>query len=740
MAPLKLVNQLSKSRSPYVRGHMNNPVAWQMWGEEAIQLAQQHNRLIFLSVGYAACHWCHVMERESFENDEVAHLLNSAFIPIKVDREERPDVDRIYMNYVQATTGSGGWPLNVFITPNLEPVFGGTYWPGPSSSTPSLAPDHIGFLDILRKVRDVWRDQEDRCLQSAKEILTQLKEFAEEGSHGRAREASDGDGLEIELLEEAYQHFVGRFDKVHGGFARAPKFPTPVNLSFLLRLKAFPPAVADVIGHEDCQNATRMAITTLRNMTRGGIHDHVGHGFSRYSVTPDWSLPHFEKMLYDQAQLLDVYLDAFLVSRDSEMLGAVYDIADYLTTDALAASNGGFYSAEDADSFYRSTDSEKREGAFYVWTRKEFDNILGDKDAELCARFWNVNRHGNVAPENDAHDEFVNQNVLAIASAPAQLAKDSGMSEEEVVNVIKTGRKKLRHHREKERPRPNLDDKIVTSWNGLAIGALARVSGALEEFDPERAAAYLDHAKKALSFIRSNVYSESTGRLKRVFREGPGDAPGFADDYAFLIAGLLQLYEATFDDTYLEFAERLQRTQIDLFWDPQSSGFFSTEAGATDLILRLKDGMDSAEPSTNGVSAQNLFRLASFLNDDAYATYARKTSLAFEAEILQHPFLFSSMLPAVAAGALGVKSVVVVGDGEAVDDAVRRIRRRVRGLETMVRIRKGDAKWLRGRNELFKDMSDDKTSVMVCEGGVCKEELGAASLDLTELERVMKAI
>ncbi|KAI9752956.1 MAG: hypothetical protein M4579_005387 [Chaenotheca gracillima] len=669
------------------------------------------------------------MERESFENDEVARILNESFIPVKVDREERPDVDRIYMNYVQATTGSGGWPLNVFITPDLEPVFGGTYWPGPNAGASTLLREQAGFLDILSKVRDVWRDQRDKCLLSAKEILAQLKHFAEEGSHSKHHPA-EGDRMELDLLEESFQHFAGRFDQVNGGFATAPKFPTPVNLSFLLRLRSSPPTVQDVVGHAECEKAATMALNTLRSMTRGGIHDHIGHGFSRYSVTADWSLPHFEKMLYDQAQLLSAYLDAFCISHDPEMLGAVYDIADYLTADALTAPQGGFFSAEDADSYYRASDTEKREGAFYVWTRKEFDTILGERGAEICARFWNVQRHGNVAPENDAHDEFMNQNVLAAVTTPSQLAKDFGMSEDEIVATIREGREKLRSHRERERPRPNLDDKIVTSWNGLAIGALARVSAVLEEVDPARAKTYRDHAMKAAAFVRTNLFDEKTGKLRRVYRQGPGDAPGFADDYAFLIEGMIFLYEATFDEGYLEFAETLQKTQISLFWDDSSSGFFCTEAGATDLILRLKDGMDSAEPSSNGVSAQNLYRLSSLLEDASYAEYAQRTTRAFEAEILQHPFLFSSMMPAVVGGVLGIKGTVIVGDDDAGDGVVGKALKNVRergvsGLETVLRLRPGkdEDSWLRRRNPLLKELSDlTRSRVMICEAGSCREE------------------
>ena len=507
------------------------------------------------------------MERESFHSAEIAAILNSSFIPIKLDREERPDIDRIYMNYVQATTGSGGWPLNVFLTPDLEPVFGGTYWPGPNHSMTAVG-ETVGFLEILEKMRDVWQKQERRCLESAKEITRQLREFAEEGTHSHRQlgeKTEKGDGLEIELLEDAYQHFAGKYDPVNGGFARAPKFPTPVNLAFLLRLGQMPQAVKDVVGEGDCATALAMATNTLRRMARGGIRDQIGYGFARYSVTADWSLPHFEKMLYDQGQLLNVYLDAFLITQDPEMLGAVYDISTYLTTPPLAAADGGFYSAEDADSHPTHSDKEKREGAFYVWTLKDFHTILDKRSADVCARFYGVTSHGNVSRENDPHDEFISQNVLNIKSTPSALAKEFGRSEDEVVKILKEGRIKLREWRERERPRPSLDDKIVVAWNGLAIGALARTSKVLADIDPEKSRECKTAAERAVAFIKQELWDEPSGKLWRVYREGRGDAPGFADDYAFLIQGLIELYEATFNDTYLEFADKLQRKHPPLF-------------------------------------------------------------------------------------------------------------------------------------------------------------------------------
>lgn len=497
------------------------------------------------------------MEKESFENEEVAAILNESFIPVKIDREERPDIDRIYMNFVQATTGSGGWPLNIFVTPDLHPVFGGTYWPGPTSNTTPFE-DQVDFVGILNKLSTVWEEQEQRCRQDSSRILQQLKDFAAEGTFGD-RLGEGGDGLDIELLEEANQHFTSTYDSKNGGFGSAPKFPTPAKLAFLLKLGQYPSVVHDVVGNLECENAENMALSTLRKMARGGIHDHIGNGFARYSVTADWSLPHFEKMLYDNAQLLHIYLDGFLLSRDPELLGTVYDIATYLTT-TLTHPAGGFYSSEDADSYYKKGDSEKREGAFYVWTKREFENVLGSQAEPVLSAFFNVSGHGNVKPENDAHDEFIDQNVLAVVNTPSTLATTFGMKEEDVVRIVKEGKAALRAHREKERVRPGLDDKIVVSWNGIAIGALARTAAVIKGFDPAKSEEFMTSALKAANFIKENLYDELTKNLYRVWREGRGDTLAFADDYAFFIEGLIDLYEATFHERWLQWADDLQRT------------------------------------------------------------------------------------------------------------------------------------------------------------------------------------
>ncbi|KAF2097608.1 hypothetical protein NA57DRAFT_41719 [Rhizodiscina lignyota] len=724
---LHLTNQLSKSRSPYVRGHMTNPVAWQMWTPESLALAKQSQRLIFVSIGYAACHWCHVMERESFANREVAALLNANFIPIKIDREERPDIDRIYMNYVQATTGGGGWPLNVFLTPDLEPLFGGTYWPGPGT-TANYGGGVSGFQQILEKMADVWKNQRQRCLVSAKEITGQLREFAQEGLISRQGEG-EGDGLDLESVEEAYSHFEAKFDKVNAGFGSAPKFPTPVNLRFLLRLGVWPQEVRDVVGEAECMNARQMAVETLRAMWRGGIKDQIGYGIARYSVTKNWSLPHFEKMLYDQAQLLDAYTDAWLLTGDKEMKAAIEDVATYLTTAPMYSKEGGFFSSEDADSKYRASDPEKREGAFYVWTYKEFQSLLGDPDAGVAAKYWNVKENGNVPFEHDAHDELINQNVLAVSSTPEALAKEFGLTVDEVERILKEAREKLRAHREKERPRPDLDDKIVVAWNGLAIGALARASAALGEVEPEKAKAWKSAAIGAAEFIKRELWDEQEKRLWRVWREGRGEVLAFADDYAFLIQGLMDLYEATWDDAWLQWADDLQKTQIALFNDkttPLQGGFFSTVSGSPDLILRLKDGMDNAEPSSNGISARNLNRLASILEDESYAQAASLTVDAFEAEVMQHPFLFTSLLSSVVAARLGTRNIQVIGGGEEAEQIVKELRKRVRANATVVRIGEGGkSEWLKKRNTLLASLDASGTAkVMLCEKGACRELAG----------------
>lgn len=726
MAPsahVSLSNRCGESKSPYVRSHMDNPTAWQLWSPETIELARKTNRLLFVSIGYSACHWCHVMAHESFDDPRIAQLLNEHFIPIKIDREERPDIDRQYMDFLQATTGGGGWPLNVFVTPDLEPVYGGTYWPGPKSERSRMGGS---FEDVLKKVAEAWKEQEQSIRDSGKKIAGQLREFAQEGSLGGRQaggEIGDGeeDSLELDLLEESYQHYKARFDSKYGGFGGAPKFPTPVHLGQLLRVGTYCEEVREVVGDEECEDAKQMALKTLEAMFKGGIKDQVGNGFARYSVTRDWSLPHFEKMLYDNAQLLPLYLDAWLISRSQIFLDAANDIAKYLTTPPMVSELGGIHASEDADSAPSAIDPHKREGAFYVYTMAEFEKILSKDELAVCTKYWGVERDGNIDMRFDAQGELTGQNMLCIQTSPSELATALGKGEGEVTELIESGRQKLLSYRDENRPRPALDDKIVTAWNGLAIGGLARISAALQNTAPQQASSYLSAAAKAATCIKTQLFDSESNTLRRVYREGPGPTQGFADDYAFMISGLIDLYEATFDDSWLQWADQLQHTQINLFWDIARHAFFSTPDKQPDILVRTKDGMDNAEPSVNGVASSNLYRLGSLLNDDKYEKMARQTVAAFEVEIGQHPGLFSGMMAAVVSAKVGMKGLMVVGEGEVAEAAIKKVRDGVRQNWTVNRVSKSThSAWLRERNELLKDLDGSKEMVQLCEKGVCK--------------------
>ncbi|KAK0935676.1 hypothetical protein LTR29_012748 [Friedmanniomyces endolithicus] len=724
-----LANRCSESKSPYVRSHMDNPTAWQLWSPETLELARVSNRLLFVSIGYSACHWCHVMAHESFMSNDIAQLLNENFIPVKIDREERPDIDRQYMDFLQATTGGGGWPLNVFVTPDLHPIFGGTYWPNANSERGKHG---TSFEDILQKVTTLWKEQEEKVRENGRQITTQLRDFAQEGSLGGEKAEGGEDGVDLDVIEDAYQHYKKRFDSVYGGFGASPKFPTPVHLRALLRFGAHNQVVRDIVGDEDVEHARYMAVKTLECMARGGIKDQIGHGFARYSVTRDWSLPHFEKMLYDNAQLLHLYLDAWLITKKELFLEMVHDIATYLTTEPMQSSLGGINASEDADSLEAEHDHHKLEGAFYVFSMNEFEKVLTGEELKVCTKYWNMQPKGNVERRYDHQGELVGKNTLCVMYDTPELAKELSMSDEEVKRAIASGKRKLLDYRNKKRPRPALDDKIVTAWNGLAIGALARTSAALSPTSSQQARSYLQGAEKAAQCIKQHLFDPSTNTLHRVYRDGPGETQGFADDYAFLISGLLDLYETTFNDSYLQLADTLQQTQIKLFWDDKGAGaFFSTPADQPDILVRTKDGMDNAEPSTNGVSAQNLFRLGSLLNDESYGKMGKRTVCAFEVEIGQHPGLFTGMMSSVIASELGVRGLMVVGEGPAVEAAVRLVREGARPNLTVLRVGGGaKSEWLRGRNELLRDLDGKREMVQVCEGGACRllDEKGVEAL------------
>ena len=621
-------NRLAGEKSPYLLQHAQNPVDWWPWGEAAFEQARSTDRPIFLSIGYSTCHWCHVMAHESFENPDIADLLNRHFICIKVDREERPDVDRVYMTFVQATTGSGGWPMSVFLTPDLKPFVGGTYFP------PKDRPGHPGFDTFLQRLAGAWKNQRADVIAQGDRMLDALREHPSKRSG-----ASILPGRE--LLQNGYEQFAGIFDSELGGFGGAPKFPRPVTLNFLLRF-----------GFSGCEPALDMALCTLRKMADGGLQDHLGGGFHRYSVDRFWHIPHFEKMLYDQAQLAVAYLDAYQLTRDPAFEKTARGILDYVLRD-LADPAGGFYSAEDADSL--DAHQEKSEGAFYIWTKQEIDSLLGDAESGLFNLFYGVEPEGNAPPGSDPQGEFAGRNTLIRRMTVSEAAQKLNKSEIDVELALLEGRRRLFEARAR-RPRPHLDDKIITAWNGLMISAFARAAQVLG--DP----LYLKAANDAAVFARTGLARD--GGLVRCYRQGASEVGGFADDYAFLIQGLLDLYEASFNACDLRWAMELQAKQDALFADPEQGGYFNSGAADPHLLLRMKEEYDGAEPSPNSVAALNLLRLAEMTGNDSCRERAEKTMGAFSNSLERMPHAMPQMLCAFDFWLASKRRIVIAGSLE----------------------------------------------------------------------------
>jgi len=607
------MNRLAAEKSPYLLQHAANPVDWFPWGEEAFAKARAEDKPIFLSIGYSTCHWCHVMEHESFESAAIAAFLSEHFVSIKVDREERPDVDQVYMTFVQATTGHGGWPMSVWLTPDLRPFFGGTYFP------PTDGPARAGFITVLRRIAELWKTERDQIEDKATSLLGALREAQEEAN----AEGEEG-WSPVSALTAAVGQYARMFDAQDGGFGGAPKFPRPVNLQFLLGRAATRQPGTDAAG--------AMALNTLRKMARGGMYDHVGGGFHRYSVDARWHVPHFEKMLYDQAQLAQVYLTAYQLSGDDFFAGVARDIADYIQRD-LTSKEGGFFSAEDADSLPTADAARKLEGAFYVWTQAEIVEALGETRAKEFGDAYGVENEGNVSPDSDPHDELSGKNVLYWR----------GTEDEEPDRYIRLARDRaILLERRGHRPRPHLDDKILTSWNGLAIGALARCAMVLGE--PK----YLRMAQRAARFIREHLFDAASGRLLRSFRDGPSQIHGFASDYAYLISGLLDLYAADFDLAWLPWIRQLQDAMDLHFWDQDRGGYFSTADLDPTILLRLKEDYDGAEPAPTSVAAVNLWRMGRLFHNDTMLEHGRHAVRAFSARLEAQPYGMPLLLAAAA--------------------------------------------------------------------------------------------
>ncbi|PYR13858.1 MAG: thioredoxin domain-containing protein, partial [Acidobacteria bacterium] len=625
------MNRLAAARSPYLLQHAGNPVEWFEWGDDAFARARSEDKPIFLSIGYSTCHWCHVMAHESFESADVAAVLNEHFVSIKVDREERPDVDRVYMTFVQATTGSGGWPMSVWLTPDLKPFYGGTYFP------PTSRWGRPGFVDILGEIARVWRAERAKVEQSAESLTAQLRAME------RTAPAWTPPGAEA--LQRTLQQFREGFDERYGGFGDAPKFPRPSELLFLMREHAR-------TGNGDARD---MALRTLRVMAFGGMRDHIGGGFHRYSVDATWRVPHFEKMLYDQAQLALAYAEAAQLSGDPFYVEVAEDTLAYVERE-MTDPDGGFYSAEDADSLDTAPDQSagdgphKREGAFYLWRADEVDALLGD-DAAIVKMRHGIESGGN-APQ-DPQQEFTGKNILYVARGIDDITRQTGKTRDEIITILNETRMKMFLARMK-RPRPERDDKILTAWNGLMIAAFARVARVLD------AESYRQTARRAAAFIRERMWRADSRTLLRRYRGGHAEIDAYAEDYAYLIFGLLELFQADADPIWLEWAIALQQRQDELFWDDAAGGWFSTTGQDPSVLLRMKEDYDGAEPTPSSVSVLNLLLLSHLVENPVWPDRIERTLRYFATRLEQAGRAVPMMAAALSTNTAGVQQIVIV--------------------------------------------------------------------------------
>jgi uncharacterized protein YyaL (SSP411 family) len=632
-----MANRLASEQSPYLLQHKDNPVDWYPWGDAAFEAARAGNKPIFLSIGYSTCHWCHVMEHESFENAQVADVLNRGFVSIKVDREERPDVDRVYMTFVQATTGSGGWPMSVWLTPDLKPFYGGTYFP------PSSRWGRPGFMEVLEEISRAWTEEHDKVVESATMIVERLRSFG-------ARD-QDADLPGTQVLDTTVAEFAASFDQRRGGFGGAPKFPRPSELLFLLREHA----------RTGNTSARDMVLFTLRAMALGGMRDHLGGGFHRYSVDADWRVPHFEKMLYDQAQLTLAYLEAAQLTAEPLYAEVAADTLEYVRRD-LTHPDGGFYSAEDADSIppeqAGQPGAHKSEGAFYIWRHEEVGPPLGD-DVDVFRMRYGMMADGN-APF-DPQNEFTGKNLLYTARSIGDIAALTGQRPEDVTAALARARARLMEVRA-TRPRPHLDDKVLTAWNGLMIAAFARAGRVLGD-----GARYVADARRAAVFVRTHLWRPDTATLVRRFREGESGVDAYAEDYTYLIFGLLELFQADGDPAWLEWALTLQRTLDEQFWDAEAGGWFSTTGRDASVLLRLKEDYDGAEPAASSVGVLNLLTLSHLTGDADMAARIDKVFRMFAPRVQGGGRTVPMLLSALSVYSAGIAQVVVVGDDGAPD-------------------------------------------------------------------------
>ena len=705
-------NRLVNEQSPYLLQHAYNPVDWYPWGNEAFEKALAENKLVLVSIGYSTCHWCHVMNRESFSDPEIAQYLNDNYICIKVDREERPDIDGVYMNFVQALTGSGGWPLNVWLTPEKKPFFGGTYFP-PRSSPRTRA---TGFIEVLTHLQSTWEQDDVEIRNRGEKIVQSL--------NARATAAGNTEGdLSLEAISKAIAAFHYSFDGRYAGFGKSQKFPSPANLTFLLRAGRTPE-----VHPEDRQLAQDLALKTLDAIANGGIRDHVGGGFHRYTVDVEWQLPHFEKMLYDQAQLARAYIDAWQTTGDERYKAIAIETLDYLLRD-MRHEGGAFFSAEDAESLDPDHPEEKREGAFYTWSTEDINQLIADdKQRAFVKSYFSIYPEGNAPSGNFPTEELDGYNVLRVETELAQLAAESDVSDEDAKRWIQEA-KELLFKESRARARPYLDDKIITAWNGLAISAFARAAQAFERPD------YAEVAATAATFLTNHLWDRKTHRLSRLYRNGVSPVKGFSEDYSFLIEGLIDLYEATADHQWLRYADQLQKKQVELFYDPEGGAFYSFEKTDDIIFDPSKAVFDGALPTSSSVAAKNLSRLAQYFDNSAYSAYASQTCSYFASTLELSRASLPALLEALIYVAKKPLQIVIAGDpkSESVKSMLRLVNQQLLPNRNIIYADEAEGQaFLAQRLEFIKSVAslDGQAMAYVCENYVC--QLPTEKLDVLE--------
>jgi len=683
-------NRLANETSPYLLQHKDNPVDWYPWGPEALEKSKSEDRPIFLSIGYSACHWCHVMEHESFESDEIAALLNDKFVNIKVDREERPDLDQIYMNAVQIMTGHGGWPMSVFLTPDLQPFYGGTYWP------PEQRMGMPGFKQVIAAVDDVWQNRREQAVEQAAQLTEHLQQTADS--------ESGGEEIDEALLHNAVGKLEQVFDFTHGGFGSAPKFPHSMDLQVILRAwKRWP--------RDGLRDMVRL---NLDKMAHGGIYDHLAGGFARYSVDQRWLVPHFEKMLYDNALLTGAYLDGYLVTSDAEYARVVRETLDYILN-YMTDEQGGFHSTEDAD-------SEGEEGKFYVWTPDEMTQVLGEEVGQRFCYVYDVSEGGN----------FEGKSILNLPKTVEQCASLKGWDEEELKSELAEARAKLLTVRD-QRVRPGKDDKILVSWNALMIDSMARAAGVLGK--PK----YLEAAQGAARFILEQM-SREDGRLLHSWRHGQAKLDAYLDDYTYLTNALVTLYEASFDERWIDQAVRLADIVIEHFTDPQSGGFYFTADDHERLLTRNKDYQDSSVPSGNSMAATALWRLGKLCGRSDYCEAAQRTVLSAYRYLQRAPTAMGQMLTAADMIIGPTREIVLIGDPAGPEtSAVLDELRQSYLPNTVVACRENSAATVSTQlDPLFagKQAHEESLTMFVCENFACQSPVAGAKDAIARLKQL----